>query len=630
MVLASNDVALAPNKSQTGLATYASYLEDKNAEFSITEVLQQQQPFVAVDTKVVNMGLSSSKFWLKIPVRNTAESLGKWIISTGLMRVDHFNLYKVVDGRIDVIHHSNFNTPITERSIPSRLIYVPLILNAKEEATLIFEYQSEGITQMALDILSEKALYKKMHRSAIFDFSIMAFLIALACINLFHFIAVRRPAYFYYSMMMLTSVAATMQVLNYNLLFFFPDNPGLNRTLTPIIFCSAVVFAVLFTRSFFNLKELNLSLYRLSYLCLALLVLPCISVFIVSFGITLTLIGVAGLSSVLLMLSTGIFALHRRVLSAEFYIFAWVVYVVGMIYLTMTNHGIQLTPFTGFEIAQVVSALEGFILAMALAHQVRHLQKNHNKSQDQLIHSLEHNNRVQQKLVSTEREKMNALIESHKKSQHLAAASHDFSQPIQALRSSLEAVKRTGRLDTVGRHIEETLSYLQSLSNSLVEGEKEQILSTSETTLINEVFTTLFSRYSQMAEEKGLTFYFVHSSVSIAGNPLIITRILDNLISNALRYTDQGKVFFGLRRRESGVEIQVLDTGVGISSGDFDRVIQAYQQSNQNSKESPGWGLGLSIVDALCKEAGYQVILSSVEGRGSKFGILIPHRYSSA
>ena len=623
-VSANEPLMLVPGKSQHNLAGYVSLFEDPSGTSTLEEVSSKPSRFSPITAEAINPGLSNSKFWLRVPLKNRDSEPSSWTLSTRLIRLDTLKVHKLNGDNSELIYETGFHSTFEERLIPSPQIYVPFELGPAESAELYLEYQSQGITNMNLAVLDQQTLHLEIRNKTIFDFFIAAFLIALACVNLFHYFAVRRRAYLYYSLLMLSSVAAMLHVMNYSFVFIFGEVPNMVRYFTPVVMSVSAALAMLFTRNFFELEKLNHVLYRLSNLCLMLVFIPVIAMWFLPFGTILNVMSLSCMPTIVLMAFTGVYALKEKVPSAKFYVFAWVIYGLGLSYLALSLLGVQMGDFTGFQIAQVSTALEGLILSMALAHQIRLLNRSHQKSQAELIDSLQRNNKVQRELVDAERAKLQAMMETQQKSQQLATTSHDFAQPIQSLRASLEGLKRNSDSANITQHIDETLAYLQSLSNSLIENEQDRFNALTESIAINEVFVSVFSRYGSLAEEKGLEFFFVPSSIELKANKLILTRLLDNLISNALRYTDHGKVFFGLRRRQSGVEIQVLDSGIGIAADQIDKMTRAYQQSGERNKESMGFGLGLNIVKSICLEAGYQLTVSSTPEQGSKFGILVP------
>jgi len=127
------------------------------------------------------------------------------------------------------------------------------------------------------------------------------------------------------------------------------------------------------------------------------------------------------------------------------------------------------------------------------------------------------------------------------------------------------------------------------------------------------------------AFERGLTLRIVPTPVYLFSDPVLVERILRNLVSNAIRYTKAGGVLVGVRRRGKEASLEVWDTGIGIPPEQQDRVFEEfYQLANPERNSKKGLGLGLSIVKRLVNLLGAQVDLRSAPGRGSVFKVRLP------
>ncbi len=621
---------LDTTQSAEKMQPYLSVWQDFSATLPAETVVASPEKFTSVETEFIYADLTKAKIWLRFDMQNTDVLDGEWAIATGSMRIDHLSLYKLSDGVLERVYHSNFFSRGDEREIVSPNIYIPISLAAQTKATFFLEYQSQGTVELNLDVLDSQRVQKKIRVEYILDFMLIAFFLTLAAINLFHFLALRQPAHFYYSLLMFASVAKTLSARNYFFIYVFPDSLEIVRLITPFAGNAAVAFGVLFTRQFFDLKTLSKPLYLASHISLALLLLPCMATFFASYNTVLTLMIYTSPLAILLMVFVGIYALYKGRPSATYYVVAWFFYATGLLYLAFSVRGYHIGGIPGSDVALLGSAIEGLVLSMALAHRVRHVHTQKQQAQNRLITSLERNNDIQAELFNAERAKFQALNESYRKSQKLAATSHDFASPLLALQASLSSLHSKKDSETSQEtsnaieNIRQTLDYLQNLSTSLISDERAQQQAEQESFMLSEVFVDIFNRYAVVAEEKQLSFFFVASSKTLSENRLAVTRILENFVSNALRYTDSGKVFFGARRRKGAIELQVLDTGPGIRPEVEQKIKKAFTQSGDLANEHQGFGLGLSIAHSLCDEFGYTMKLTSIHGRGSKFSVVIP------
>src|SRR5205085_10603739 len=135
---------------------------------------------------------------------------------------------------------------------------------------------------------------------------------------------------------------------------------------------------------------------------------------------------------------------------------------------------------------------------------------------------------------------------------------------------------------------------------------------------VQAVLTQVQNAFAGPAQAKGLTLQVVPSRLWVRSDPVVLGRIVSNLVANAVRYTEKGRVLVGCRRRGDRVEVQVLDTGIGIAEEQRERIFEEFYQVGDGGREGQkGLGLGLAIVRGSAALLGGEVDLGSVPGRGS-------------
>ncbi|MGE5546093.1 MAG: ATP-binding protein [Solirubrobacterales bacterium] len=224
-----------------------------------------------------------------------------------------------------------------------------------------------------------------------------------------------------------------------------------------------------------------------------------------------------------------------------------------------------------------------------------------------------------------------ALKASRAKSRFLAAASHDLRQPAQAAALLLEAVKphvHGPQAERILAMIEQSFASLNALLNSLLDVSRLDaglIVPAPATLDLGELLARLADEYRITATTRGLDLRTVGTRAEIHTDPLLLERILRNLIENALRYTDHGTILLGCRRRAGAVCIQVADTGKGIPSDKLETIFEEFVQLGNSARDrSQGLGLGLSIVRRLADLLGAAVTVRSHPGRGTIFDLCLP------
>lgn len=246
-----------------------------------------------------------------------------------------------------------------------------------------------------------------------------------------------------------------------------------------------------------------------------------------------------------------------------------------------------------------------------------------------------HAQEMEQRVVEATRElraqKVAAEAAMMARSRFLAAASHDLRQPMHALTLLVEALKEKIRPDggeplRLVEHIEASAHSMESLLNSLLDISKLDagvVVARLECFVVAPVFERLARQYGPLAAEKGLELRIHGGKVAVFSDPVLLERILSNLLSNAIRYTARGRIVLGLRRvQKDWVRFEVLDSGKGVPDAFRERIFEEYfQLENPERDRDKGLGLGLAIVQRLARLLGSPVDVRSELGKGSCFSI---------
>ncbi|HYD98122.1 MAG TPA: ATP-binding protein, partial [Alphaproteobacteria bacterium] len=235
-------------------------------------------------------------------------------------------------------------------------------------------------------------------------------------------------------------------------------------------------------------------------------------------------------------------------------------------------------------------------------------------------------------LVETERARAEAVAANAARSRFLATASHDLRQPLQGARLWLELLLKKSAADSEMRRIAgkavEALSGGQSLLTALLDIstlEAGTVAPSVRSVPLAEILGPLQSEATELARSKGLTARFVSSRAHIRTDPVLLLRLLRNLVHNAVRYTDRGRILVGARRRGGTLRLEVWDTGIGIPADKLETVFQEFVQLGNPARDrAQGLGLGLSIVERTARLLGHELTVRSVPGRGSMFGVSVP------
>ena len=246
----------------------------------------------------------------------------------------------------------------------------------------------------------------------------------------------------------------------------------------------------------------------------------------------------------------------------------------------------------------------------------------------QLRKEIEDRQLAQIHLLEAKREADHA---NESKSKFLAATSHDLLQPMNSARLFVSALAEQ-KLQPEALKLTNSLSYslenLESLITALVDISKLEaglIEPVLDDFAVEDLMTNLEAEFRPQAEAKGLKFRFRNSSRVVNSDGYLLARILRNLLSNAIRYTNKGTILLGARRKAHGLEIQVCDTGIGIPGDKLSEIFQEFNRVEaKKRRHDQGLGLGLAIVDKLATVMNHKIGVASVENKGSRFTVTLP------
>ena len=226
--------------------------------------------------------------------------------------------------------------------------------------------------------------------------------------------------------------------------------------------------------------------------------------------------------------------------------------------------------------------------------------------------------------------KDDAIIANKSKTRFLAAVSHDLMQPLNAAKLYLSSHYLDNKNecgDTSSKSIS-AINMAEQMIKELVDISKldaGEIQPNYENFSIKEIFDLLDTNFKVLANKWGLEFKAIGSSSIINSDKRFLKHILQNFISNAIRYTSEGKILLGCRRQGNFISIQVWDTGPGIPKSEQETIFQEFVKGKTASdKGESRFGLGLAIVKKMASILDVKIKLRSWIGKGTVFSVEIP------
>ncbi len=272
------------------------------------------------------------------------------------------------------------------------------------------------------------------------------------------------------------------------------------------------------------------------------------------------------------------------------------------------------SPYERWEFVVVATAFAGLALAIPTLVLLR-LIAQRRRAEEEL------------RRAKTEAERANLA-----KSRFLAAASHDLRQPLHAMGLFLSLLGKGGRGEDEDRELIDKVrashQALDRLFGALLDISRlEAGVVAPEITnfAVSNLLEGLTAEFEPQAMGKGLELRVVASDAVVRSDPVLLERIVRNLVRNAVRYTESGRVLLGCRRRHSALRIEVWDTGQGIPDDQIDEVFREFRRlPGAAADRGDALGLGLAIVDRMARLLDHPIDVVSVPGKGSMFAVEVP------
>ncbi|WP_455273010.1 PAS domain-containing hybrid sensor histidine kinase/response regulator [Rhizobium herbae] len=216
------------------------------------------------------------------------------------------------------------------------------------------------------------------------------------------------------------------------------------------------------------------------------------------------------------------------------------------------------------------------------------------------------------------------------KTRFFAAAGHDILQPLNAARLySSSLVERLGESENsmLVQNIDSSLESVETILGAVLDisrldtGAMKPRL---QSVPLNDLLRRIETDFAPVARAANLKFTVMPTSLTVRTDPNLLRRLVQNLVSNAIKYTLTGKVLVGVRREGGDAVIQVLDSGIGIPASKFRTVFKEFARLDEGAKTATGLGLGLSIVDRISRVLNHSVDLQSKPGKGTRFRVRMP------
>lgn len=636
----------ARSPTRIDLVREIEILEDPGAMLGFDEVTQ---PELAArfarprhSSGELNLGFSTSAFWMRVPLKRSADSMDYWLLVVANSLLDEIDLY--IPGQPPI--YTGASRPIGQRPVFSRHFLFPIRVST-EEQMLYMRIRSSGALVVPMNLWRPVPFGQHNIISTMVQGLYQGGLITILIYNFLVYLTLRDRRYLLYSAYCLSMCAAMVAANGYGRLFLWPEWAIFDRISQNVFFSLAGASGVAFSAAFLLLESRSPPLHR-TLRVLSLMQLGFALLFVVAGSLNWSISPIirahliASVITVGVIVYAGLRLMRLKIGDVRFFLLSWGVLATGVVVAVLHAFGLlPSNPLTANAV-QIASAAEMMLLALALADQIRG-ERERSATQQRL--SIEQLRQAETRLEATVQQRTRELEVTLAQEKQLreqqvrfaAMISHEFRNPLAIIDGQLtlltkEQERGINRLDKRASIIEGAVRRLTMLFDRWLESTRLN-RSPKDVDLRPLDLVPWLQRQMQVnafrlsAHRTLLTID--HDSLPVLADEYLLDIALGNLLDNAAKYSGAGsEIRIETRCSEGWVGIAVTDQGPGIAEHLRDAVFKEYLRI---APEGPvrGLGLGLSIAKDIIEAHGGQLELTSRVGEGSSFCCWLPQPLSS-
>lgn len=601
--------------------------EPADAELSAADVWSRLDAFEAYGTKTIDFGFIGQPVWIIFRVQNDRDEAQLGTLSTGRPELMKAEIYLIgEDGPEQLYSHKsdqNYRQRFREYlALAESTEFAPV-----ETKTILVRLQSSHSSAFPLAVANDDVFRQAVDVRLNIIFVFTTVTLTIIAVNIALMILVEQTRLLWFPAAQLFAVYGAWQINRYPYLLIEPQGREMSRFIDQFLTVGGILLLLQFARVFFQTSQ---SQPRANRFALGLILIGCGFLLLEFMGLFTDAYApgfFVGPTTLLWLICFGtliwiaVMARLKGVAGSGWIIAAWSIY--GGIITYMVIEGVTILPPMPFQpgILLPLVALESILITHALGYFARR----------NIQLKIEANETAERALTR----QVVALQDLADRSRLLLAMGHDGRNLLGGLNYLSDRIQSSSTLDGAKSHaarLQDVSTMLSDMLNIMVdngasgEGTHGPVL--IEPVNVNTLLATVRIVAGKAASQKGIEINTRSALGEVLTDHVRVFRILTNLVSNAGKYADDGKILLTCRLRENEVRFQVFDQGSGLTEEEVER-LREFRPVRFNDRET-GEGVGLTICQEFANDLGGEIRISSKKGRGSVFELCLPVSFASS
>ncbi len=629
-------IALTDGPTRLALGRHLQYVEDPTGRLTFADIRCRDfdDNWIASKSDVPNFGFSNSAYWVRLPFKNQSEKSLPLLLEYGVSSIREADFY-TTDGRV---YRAGYDQPFSQRQINYRNAVLPFEFGPLQADTLYVRVRSYVAVHLPFSVYTQ-AKFMEVSQQAQFGWGLyFGLMIIMALYNLFLFFGLRDINYLYYTACVITMGLFQFSFEGFAFQYLWRESLWWNSQSISTFVASLGFFVHAFCQSFLNTKAYLPRMHRLLTVLKWIIAFIGIGGLFAPFYISGFLMLIFALFAVCVMILTGLIRLWQGFAAAKFFVLGWIALPVGGLVTTLWLLGvIPETPLVAHS-GVIGSALEVWLLSLALADRYRVIKLEKEAAQAEALRLQQQTGADLERQVTERTSQLQAanekLVELDQfKQGMLGMIVHDLKNPLSVMITALDSHSLRSQLDILKQATRQMVHLVQNILDVQKFEDAHIDLKTKSCPLHTLVDDAL--RQVRFVADANRTQFAVNIPerfiVQVDGD--MIVRVLVNLLTNAVKFTpDGGRITVQAEPMSSDwVTVRVVDTGAGIAPENLATVFNKFRQAEaRDSGIMPSTGLGLSFCKLAVETHGGQIGVESTPGQGSVFRFTVPGGLESA